>query len=125
MVDRSAEVDRPSTEPVDPAAAATAPPPPAAGAAGAAAPWELAAARALAMCKAGRAGAVSDVILSQRGGQSAKPTELAAAIEALVPNGRWLELFTRPNNLRDGWVSIGNELCAAGEEVAVAEEQAA
>ena len=71
----------------------------------------------------------SDVIFSERRGQSQKPEEIYELIEELVPNGnenifsstinyffflpvpgRYLEIFARRNNLRDYWVSIGNEL---------------
>jgi mRNA (2'-O-methyladenosine-N6-)-methyltransferase len=73
------------------------------------------------------------VIFSERRGQSQKPEELYEMIEELVPNGtfldvalnlvschnqsllfhllgRYLEIFGRKNNLRDYWVTVGNEL---------------
>jgi mRNA m6A methyltransferase catalytic subunit len=53
---------------------------------------------------------MSDVIYSQRRGQSQKPEEIYEIIELLVPNGKYLEIFGRKNNLRDGWITIGNEL---------------
>ena len=53
----------------------------------------------------------SDIILSQRRGQSQKPVEIYELVEALVPGGTYLEIFARKNNLRDYWVSVGNELC--------------
>ena len=52
----------------------------------------------------------SDVIFSERRGQSQKPEEIYEIVEALVPNGYYLEIFGRRNNLHDGWVTIGNEL---------------
>lgn len=52
----------------------------------------------------------SDVIFSQRRGQSQKPTESYELVEALVPGGSYLEIFGRRNNLRDYWVTVGNEL---------------
>ncbi|KAG0350076.1 hypothetical protein BG005_010371 [Podila minutissima] len=52
----------------------------------------------------------SDVIFSERRGQSQKPEELYELIEELVPHGRYLEIFGRKNNLRDYWVTVGNEL---------------
>jgi len=52
----------------------------------------------------------SDVIFSQRRGQSQKPEEIYEYVEALVPNGYYLEIFGRRNNLHNGWVTIGNEL---------------
>lgn len=53
---------------------------------------------------------MSDVILSERRGQSQKPDEIYDLIEALVPNGKYLEIFARKNNLRNFWVSLGNEV---------------
>lgn len=52
----------------------------------------------------------SDVIFSERRGQSQKPNEIYELIEKLVPNGYYLEIFGRRNNLRDRWVTLGNEL---------------
>ena len=60
------------------------------------------------------AGAGSDVIFAPRRGQSQKPTEIYELIERLVPNGKYLEIFARKNNLRDFWVSIGNEVTGTG-----------
>eukprot|EP00013_Stygamoeba_regulata_P029050 CAMPEP_0177655268 /NCGR_PEP_ID=MMETSP0447-20121125/14855_1 /TAXON_ID=0 /ORGANISM="Stygamoeba regulata, Strain BSH-02190019" /LENGTH=306 /DNA_ID=CAMNT_0019159133 /DNA_START=35 /DNA_END=952 /DNA_ORIENTATION=+ len=51
----------------------------------------------------------SDVIFAQRRGQSQKPEEIYHLVEKLVPNGRYLEIFSRRNNLRNYWVSIGME----------------
>ena len=42
----------------------------------------------------------SDIIFAPRRGQSQKPTEIYELIEELVPNGRYLEIFARKNNLR-------------------------
>lgn len=53
---------------------------------------------------------LSDVIYATRRGQSQKPDELYAMIEELVPNGKYIEIFGRKNNLRDGWITLGNEL---------------
>jgi mRNA (2'-O-methyladenosine-N6-)-methyltransferase len=55
-------------------------------------------------------GVGSDVIFSERRGQSQKPEELYVLIEQLVPNGKYLEIFARRNNLRNYWVSVGLEL---------------
>ncbi|KAJ2645640.1 hypothetical protein IWW40_005930 [Coemansia sp. RSA 1250] len=52
----------------------------------------------------------SDIIFSERRGQSQKPEEMYEIIEQLVPGGNYLEIFGRKNNLRDYWVTIGNEL---------------
>lgn len=51
-----------------------------------------------------------DVIFSKRRGQSQKPEETYDIIERLVPNGYYLEIFGRRNNLRNNWVTIGNEI---------------
>ncbi|GLI60997.1 hypothetical protein VaNZ11_003254, partial [Volvox africanus] len=59
-------------------------------------------------------GVGSDIIFSERRGQSQKPEEIYELIEQLVPNGRYLEIFARKNNLRDYWVSIGNEVTGTG-----------
>jgi mRNA (2'-O-methyladenosine-N6-)-methyltransferase len=52
----------------------------------------------------------SDVIFSQRRGQSQKPEEIYTMIEDVMPNGNYLEIFGRRNNLHNGWVTIGNEI---------------
>jgi len=56
----------------------------------------------------------SDIIMSERRGQSQKPTEIYELIEKLVPDGKYLEIFARKNNLRDYWVSVGNEVTGTG-----------
>ncbi|GJQ15220.1 hypothetical protein GpartN1_g7011.t1 [Galdieria partita] len=53
---------------------------------------------------------VGDVICSERRGQSQKPDEIYEIIEQLIPHGRYLEIFARKNNLRNYWISIGNEV---------------
>ncbi|KAI3436598.1 hypothetical protein D9Q98_006015 [Chlorella vulgaris] len=59
-------------------------------------------------------GVGSDVIYSERRGQSQKPEEIYQLIEKLVPNGKYLEIFGRKNNLRDFWVTVGNEVTGQG-----------
>ena len=68
-------------------------------------------------CLVGRKGEIQlpiqtipDVIFSQRRGQSQKPEEIYQMVEELIPNGCYLELFGRRNNLRNGWVTVGNEI---------------
>ncbi|PRW55917.1 N6-adenosine-methyltransferase 70 kDa subunit [Chlorella sorokiniana] len=61
-----------------------------------------------------QSGVGSDVIYSERRGQSQKPEEIYQLIEKLVPNGRYLEIFGRKNNLRNFWVTIGNEVTGQG-----------
>lgn len=63
---------------------------------------------------------MKDVIFSKRKGQSQKPNEIYSIIESLVPNGNascrvftigyYVEIFGRRNNLRNDWVTIGNEI---------------
>jgi len=53
---------------------------------------------------------VPDIIYSQRRGQSQKPEEIYEYCEELVENGVFLEIFGRRNNLRNGWITIGNEI---------------
>lgn len=55
-------------------------------------------------------GIPGDIIFSERRGQSQKPNEIYHIIENIVPNGFYLEIFGRRNNLRANWVTIGNEL---------------
>jgi mRNA (2'-O-methyladenosine-N6-)-methyltransferase len=61
-----------------------------------------------------KSGVGSDVICADRRGQSQKPEELYELIEELVPNGRFIEIFARKNNLRNFWVSVGNEVTGTG-----------
>ena len=51
-----------------------------------------------------------DVIFSERRGQSQKPNKIYELVETIMPGGCYLEIFGRRNNLRKGWVTIGNEL---------------
>ena len=41
---------------------------------------------------------------------SRKPDEIYELIERMKPGGRKLELFARPHNRRQGWISLGNQL---------------
>ena len=43
------------------------------------------------------------MIYSERRGQSQKPEEVYQYIEQLIPNGFYMEIFARRNNLRNGW----------------------
>lgn len=52
----------------------------------------------------------SDVIYSERRGQSQKPEEMYQLIERIFPAGRFLEIFGRRHNLRPSWTTIGNEV---------------
>jgi N6-adenosine-specific RNA methylase IME4 len=51
------------------------------------------------------------LIVRQRGvRQSHKPDQLYEIIENVFPGQMYLEVFARPHNLREGWVSLGIEL---------------
>lgn len=52
----------------------------------------------------------NDIIFSERRGQSQKPNEIYSIVEGLVPNGHYLEIFGRRNNIHNRWVTLGNEL---------------
>ena len=56
----------------------------------------------------------SDVIYAERRGQSQKPEEIYQLIEELCPGGSYLEIFGRKNNLRNYWVTVGNEVTGTG-----------
>lgn len=60
--------------------------------------------------KFNRSASIPDLIFSSRRGQSQKPNELYSFIEELIPGGNFLEIFGRKNNLRSGWMTIGNEI---------------
>jgi mRNA (2'-O-methyladenosine-N6-)-methyltransferase len=45
----------------------------------------------------------------QRGKQSAKSKKIYDIIEYMVPDGKYIELFGRKNNLRSKWVTLGND----------------
>ena len=59
-------------------------------------------------------GVGSDIIFSERRGQSQKPEEIYHLVEAVCPGGSFLEIFGRKNNLRDFWVTVGNEVTGTG-----------
>lgn len=52
----------------------------------------------------------ADVILATRKAQSEKPEGIYSILESLAPGGKYLEIFGRRNNLRDFWVTIGNQV---------------
>jgi hypothetical protein len=43
-------------------------------------------------------------------GKSQKPDEIYELIEKMMPGSKKIELFARNNNLREGWLSLGNQL---------------
>jgi mRNA (2'-O-methyladenosine-N6-)-methyltransferase len=55
-----------------------------------------------------------DVIVSEVRETSRKPDELYGIIDRLIDkkDSKKLEIFARENNLREGWMSLGNQLPA-------------
>ena len=51
-----------------------------------------------------------DVLVSEVRVTSRKLDEIYELIERMKPGGRKLELFARPHNRRQGWISLGNQL---------------
>ncbi|KEJ82915.1 MT-A70 family protein [Oxytricha trifallax] len=51
-----------------------------------------------------------DIIEEVPGQNSEKPEAINDIVEKLCPGGWYIELFARKNNLREGWVSVGDEL---------------
>jgi mRNA m6A methyltransferase catalytic subunit len=51
-----------------------------------------------------------DVVVSEVRETSRKPEEVYDIIERLSPGTRKLEIFGRRHNIRQGWVTIGNQL---------------
>lgn len=43
-------------------------------------------------------------------GKSQKPEEIYDLIEKMMPGSKKIELFARNNNLKEGWLSLGNQL---------------
>jgi N6-adenosine-specific RNA methylase IME4 len=50
------------------------------------------------------------IVACRESRQSQKPIDIYELIEQVFPGGMYLEIFARPHNLRNGWVSIGIEL---------------
>lgn len=54
-------------------------------------------------------GILPDTVLRPRTGlQSEKPGEIHTIIEEFIKDSTYIEIFARDNNLRNGWISIGN-----------------
>lgn len=51
-----------------------------------------------------------DVIVAEVRETSRKPDEIYDIIERLSPGSRKVEIFGRQHNIRDGWVTVGNQL---------------
>lgn len=50
------------------------------------------------------------IVTSRTHNQSEKPHELYEMIEEMFPEGMYLEIFARDNNIRNNWVSIGLDI---------------
>ena len=51
-----------------------------------------------------------DIIVSEVRETSRKPDEVYSLIERMFPDSKKVELFARPHNRRQGWISLGNQL---------------
>lgn len=51
-----------------------------------------------------------DTIVAEARETSRKPEELYEIIERMSPSTRKVEIFGRRHNIRDGWVTVGNQL---------------
>ncbi len=51
-----------------------------------------------------------DVIVAEARETSRKPEEIYDIIERLCPGSRKVEIFGRKHNIREGWVTVGNQL---------------
>ncbi|KAL4507171.1 hypothetical protein ABPG72_001964 [Tetrahymena utriculariae] len=52
----------------------------------------------------------NNVIFAEVRKKSQKPDEIYEIIDLIIPGAKKIELFARNNNLRPGWVSVGNQL---------------
>lgn len=52
----------------------------------------------------------SDVLVAEARETSRKPDEIYDIIERMSPGTRKIEVFGRRHNIRDGWVTVGNQL---------------
>lgn len=50
------------------------------------------------------------MIVSEVRETSRKPDEIYELIERMCPGGRNIELFGRPHNCWNGWLTLGNQL---------------
>jgi mRNA (2'-O-methyladenosine-N6-)-methyltransferase len=51
-----------------------------------------------------------DVIVAEARETSRKPDEIYDIIDRLCPGARKIEIFGRKHNIREGWVTVGNQL---------------
>jgi mRNA m6A methyltransferase catalytic subunit len=52
----------------------------------------------------------NDLIFQEVTAKSQKPAQLYSIIDLLMPASKKIELFARNHNLREGWLSLGNQL---------------
>jgi mRNA (2'-O-methyladenosine-N6-)-methyltransferase len=50
------------------------------------------------------------LIIAEVRKKSQKPDQIYTVIDLLMPTANKIELFARNNNLRPGWLSLGNQL---------------
>ncbi|KND01520.1 uncharacterized protein SPPG_03319 [Spizellomyces punctatus DAOM BR117] len=61
-------------------------------------------------CHLQTGGIDGDVLVAEVRETSRKPDEIYSLIDRLCPGTRKLEIFGRPHNTRDGWMTLGNQL---------------
>ena len=52
----------------------------------------------------------NDIIIADVRKKSQKPDHLYTIIDMMMPGSKKVEVFARNNNLREGWLSLGNQL---------------
>jgi N6-adenosine-specific RNA methylase IME4 len=52
----------------------------------------------------------NNLIFAEFRGKSQKPDELYEIIETMMPGSKKIEIFARNNNVRPGWLALGNQL---------------
>lgn len=52
----------------------------------------------------------NDLIIADVRKKSQKPDQLYTVIELMMPGSKKIEVFARNNNLRGGWLSLGNQI---------------
>ena len=52
----------------------------------------------------------NNLIVAEIRKKSQKPEQIYSLIDILIPGAKKVELFARNNNLRPGWLSLGNQL---------------
>lgn len=55
----------------------------------------------------------NDLIIADIRKKSQKPDQLYTIIDLMMPGAKKVEVFARNNNLRQGWLSLGNQIVRA------------